>query len=118
MILRKRGLSINTGTSVTEIREDGNEKVVLATAKDGSIKEFRADLVLSAVGRVPNFGGIDLDGLGVAYDRKGIKADGCMATNVPGIWAKMCIRDRGSSWLPMFWAEGAVLSKWVLRTAR
>lgn len=87
LILRKRGISINTGTSVTEIREDGNEKVVLATAKDGSIKEFRADLVLSAVGRVPNFGGIDLDGLGVAYDRKGIKADGCMATNVPGIWA-------------------------------
>jgi dihydrolipoamide dehydrogenase len=87
LILRKRGITVSTGTSVTQIREEGSDKVIVARVKDGSAKEFRADLVLSAVGRVPNFGGIDLDGLGVAYDRKGIKVDGHMATNVPGIWA-------------------------------
>jgi len=87
LLLRRRGIKIHTNTQVTEVRREGEIEMVLAKAKDGSEVRFEADLVLSAVGRVPNFGGIDLDALGVEYDKKGIKVDGRMATNVPGIWA-------------------------------
>lgn len=87
VILKKKGMSINTNTQVSEVRMEGNEKVIIGTGKGGAQKEFRADLVLSAVGRIPNFGGLDLDLLGVKYSKKGIEVDERMATNVPGIWA-------------------------------
>lgn len=87
LILKRKGIKIHTNTSVTDVRDDGGDKIVLAKGKDGKISEFTADVVLSAVGRAPNFGGIDLGSLGVAYDKKGIKVDARMATNVPGIWA-------------------------------
>jgi dihydrolipoamide dehydrogenase len=87
LMLRRRGIKIHTSTQVTEVGSDGETKIVLAKGKDGAQMRFEADLVLSAVGRVPNFGGVDLDALGIAYDKKGIKVDGRMATNVPGIWA-------------------------------
>lgn len=86
-ILRRKGITVNSGIYVKEIREEGGEKVLMADTKDGEKKEFRADVILVAMGRVPNFGGIDLDGLGIAYDRRGIKTDESMRTNVPGIWA-------------------------------
>lgn len=87
LILRRKGINIHTNTQVTGVIGDGGGQVVLAKAKDGTEIRFEADLVLSAVGRVPNFGGIDLDALGIQYDRKGIKTDERMATNIPGIWA-------------------------------
>lgn len=87
LILKKRGISINTNTAVSEVRTEGNDKVVVASGKDGAMKEFGADLVLSAVGRIPNFGGLDLDLVGVKYNKKGIEVDERMATNIPGIWA-------------------------------
>lgn len=87
LMLRRKGIKIHTNTQVTGVTGEGGAKVVLAKAKDGSELRFEADLVLSAVGRVPNFGGIDLDALCIAYDRKGIRTDDRMATNVPGIWA-------------------------------
>ncbi|QUL98942.1 MAG: dihydrolipoyl dehydrogenase [Candidatus Fermentithermobacillus carboniphilus] len=87
VILKRKGITVHSGIYVKEIREEGGEKVLVADTKDGGTKEFRADLVLVAMGRVPNFGGLDLDALGVAYDRHGIKTDDRMATNVPGIWA-------------------------------
>jgi len=87
LILRRRGINIHTNTSVTAVDDDGKEKTVLARGKDGTLNKFKAEVVLSAVGRAPNFGGIALDPLGVAYDKKGIKVDGRMATNIPGIWA-------------------------------
>lgn len=86
-ILRRKGIAVNSGIYVKEIREDGGEKVLIADTKEGGTKEFRADTILVAMGRVPNFGGIDLAGLGVAHDRKGVKTDERMATSVPGIWA-------------------------------
>ena len=39
------------------------------------------------MGRVPHFGGIDLDALGVEYDKYGIKTDDTMQTTVKGIYA-------------------------------
>lgn len=86
-ILKRKGINVHSGIYIKEIREEAGEKVLVADTKEGKTVEFRADLVLLAMGRVPNFGGIDLDALGVNYDKNGIKTDSRMATNVPGIWA-------------------------------
>ncbi len=86
-MLRRKGITVNSGIYIKEIKEEDGEKVLIADTKDGGTKEFRADLVLVAMGRIPSFGGIDLQALGVEHDKRGIKTDMRMATNIPGIYA-------------------------------
>ena len=85
--LRKAGVDINLGAKVCGISPCSEGlKVELETKKDR--KEVRVQQVLLAAGRVPNYGGLDLETLGVEYDsRSGIKVGPDMATTVPGIWA-------------------------------
>jgi len=59
--------------------------------KEGSNKEglssLDTDVVIMAVGRTPNTGGLGLDGVGLDYDKTGIAVNEAMQTNVPGIFA-------------------------------
>ncbi|MBE3520078.1 MAG: dihydrolipoyl dehydrogenase [Firmicutes bacterium] len=87
MILKRKGITVSSGLYVKEIREENGEKVLVAEDKDGQKVEKRADVILVAMGRKPNFGGLDLDSLGVAYSKKGIQVDARMATTREGIWA-------------------------------
>lgn len=85
--LRKAGVKIHTGTRVCSIAQGPGGLGVELEGKKGS-QQVTVQQVLLAAGRMPHFGGLDLDALGVAYDRRtGIKVDETMATNVPGIWA-------------------------------
>jgi len=87
LLLKRKGITVHSGIYVKEIREEGKEKILLADTKEGEEKEFRADMILVAMGRVPSFGGINLTALGIDYDKRGIKVDSRMQTSVPGIWA-------------------------------
>lgn len=85
--LRKVGVKVHTGTKVCSIAQGPGGLNVELEGKKGN-QQVTVEQVLLAAGRMPNFGGLDLDGLGVEYDRRaGIKVDDTMATNVPGIWA-------------------------------
>lgn len=86
-MLKRKGIDVHSGIYIKEMREEGGEKVLIADTKEGGPKEFRADTILIAMGRVPCFGGIDLAALGVEHDKGGIKTDDRMRTNVPGIYA-------------------------------
>lgn len=55
--------------------------------RKGKQQTVEADAILIATGRKPNTEGLGLDVVGVEHDGKGIKADDCMRTNVPGIYA-------------------------------
>lgn len=110
-MLKRKGINVSTGIFMKSIesRPGGRKALVAEERKGDSIQEvsFEADQILVAMGRVPNFGGLDLDGLGIAYDRGGIKTDGRMRTTVPGIYAigDVC----GRYWLaPVASAEGVV----------
>ncbi len=82
-ILQKQGLKIETGAKVM-----GFAKGVLTAERDGAKLEFPADKVLVAVGRRPYTDGLNLEAAGVELDeKKRIKVDGHLRTNVPGIWA-------------------------------
>jgi dihydrolipoamide dehydrogenase len=89
--LQKQGLKIEVGAKVTGLRrtEDGGLKtVVLEAERDGAKLEFPADKVLVSVGRRPFTDGLGLDKAGVALDEKRrVKVDSHLRTNVPGIWA-------------------------------
>ena len=116
-MFRRKGINVNLGIYVKEIKEESGEKVVVAETKDGGTKEFRADVVLIAVGRAPSFGEIDLDKLGVNYDRKGIVVDDTWplqsrAFGLSGTWweniscsRKLHMRDRSHG--KHIWAQNA-----------
>ncbi|MDQ7793008.1 MAG: dihydrolipoyl dehydrogenase [bacterium] len=86
-ILRRRGITISTGVFIQDIvAEAGGYRVVRARTEEGPV-EFRAEQVLVAMGRVPDWGGLDLDLLGIAHSSRGIEVNTRMQTSVPGIYA-------------------------------
>ncbi len=86
MILKRQGIDIITGVYTNSIEKDGDGLVLRGDSKKGEL-ELKAERVLMATGRVPFFGDLDLDGLGIDHDWSGIKTDPYLATTVPGIYA-------------------------------
>ncbi|MGB9612517.1 MAG: FAD-dependent oxidoreductase, partial [Bryobacteraceae bacterium] len=85
--LRQEGLTIHTGVKPVAIRRQSGEKVITAEV-DGGRREFRAEHVLMAVGRVPRTAGMGLEEAGVTLDRDGfIVVDDFMQTTNPRIYA-------------------------------
>lgn len=84
--LKRKGMSIYTSAKVTKIEKQDGEFTVYAKGKKGEIK-VQADSVLIATGRAPVTKNLNLDGVGIEYDRKGIKTDKNYETNVRGIYA-------------------------------
>ena len=88
-ILTKQGIAFKLGTKVLGVEADGNAcKVRLEPAKGGVQESLECDVVLVAVGRVPNTQGLGLAELRVKTDNRGhIIVDPHFTTSVPGIYA-------------------------------
>lgn len=94
--LREEGLDVRTGASVTAVRADGSSKVVSAQI-GGEDRDFRAESVLLAAGRVGNTDRLDLASAGVAVEKRGfIAIDEQLRTSQPHIWA---IGDVKGGWM-------------------
>jgi dihydrolipoamide dehydrogenase len=71
-VLAKQGLAFKLGTKVTAIDSKGKSlKLTLEPAKGGKIETLECDVVLVAVGRVPNTQGLGLGDVGVKTDNRG-----------------------------------------------
>ncbi|MFF9373208.1 dihydrolipoyl dehydrogenase family protein [Streptomyces griseoluteus] len=82
--LKRDGIHVLTGISVTEVRR--NHAEVKVTLSDGTSLE--ADDVLVATGRAPATPDLDLAAAGVEVDGKGyVVTDERLATSAPGVWA-------------------------------
>jgi len=94
-LLQKQGLKIEVNAKVTglhqskiENRESKITPAILRAERDGQPLEFPADKILVAVGRRPYTDSLGLAQAGVELDdRKRVKVDDHLRTNVPGIWA-------------------------------
>lgn len=83
---RKNGMKVMVDSAVEKVEVvDGKCKAYIKTKKGEEIHE--ADIVLSAVGVVPNLEGLGLDELGVKMERGKIVVDEFCRTNVEGIYA-------------------------------
>lgn len=83
---RKNGMKVMTDTSVEKVDTTGDKcKVYIKTKKGEEVQE--CDIVLSAVGVVPNLEGLGLEALGVQMERGKIVTDEFCRTNVEGIYA-------------------------------
>jgi len=83
---RRRRIEVFVGAQVSGVVERGGKRVVQFT-HDGKPREVEVELVLSAVGRWPNTEGIGLPEAGIEMNRRAIKVNARMETNVPGVYA-------------------------------
>ena len=84
--LSKKGINIYLDTRVVKIEKQGEcYKVIYKRDEETSLE---ADVVLMATGRRPVYKGIDIESLGLEMtEKKEIKTDEHMQTNVPHIYA-------------------------------
>jgi mycothione reductase len=88
MELQKR-LDIFTGYEAESVRQDGKTIIVIAkNLADGSLKEFQADALMIATGRVPNSDLLKPERTGVKVDERGfIIVNDFLETDKKNIWA-------------------------------
>ena len=88
--LRRDGIELILGVSITEVGKDGADFVV----RTGDGREFRGDRLLMATGRRPRVADIGLETVGAKADSHGIQVDSHMSAgerlwaigDVTGIW--------------------------------
>jgi dihydrolipoamide dehydrogenase len=82
-------MEIYTGYDVLEAKEAGSSKIVVAkNLADGSQKEFSAQIIMVAAGRVPNTDILKPEKTGLQLDERGfIKVNEYLETGKKNIWA-------------------------------
>jgi dihydrolipoamide dehydrogenase len=88
-VLEKQGIAFKLGTKVVKVETKGrNVKLTLEPAQGGKSDTLECDVVLVAVGRVPNTQGLGLAELGAKTDNHGrIVVDKQYETSLPSIYA-------------------------------
>jgi dihydrolipoamide dehydrogenase len=87
-VLTKQGMKFELSTKVTGASVKGKTVTVTAENSKGEKVEYKGDYCLVAVGRSPYTEGLGLENAGVELDeRKRIKTDKHLQTNVAGIYA-------------------------------
>ncbi len=100
--LRGEGVVVLDRSCVERVESGNGKTVVLASAIDGrESRSFEVEAILVAAGRQANVEGLNLDRVGVAYDRRGIRTDDTGRTSARNIWA---VGDVTGPYLFTHWA--------------
>ncbi|PRR89379.1 MULTISPECIES: dihydrolipoyl dehydrogenase [unclassified Bacillus (in: firmicutes)] len=83
--LEETGVDILTSAAVKQL--DSSSRKVVVEKNQGERCEIQLDLCLVAIGRTPQLGELNLDQVGIEYDRNGICVNEHMQTNLPHIYA-------------------------------
>jgi pyruvate/2-oxoglutarate dehydrogenase complex dihydrolipoamide dehydrogenase (E3) component len=86
-LLAAEGVTFHLNVSVLGVKDLGSEREVLLKYKEGQTTALRGDRILVAMGRDPNLKGLNLEQIGVEFDRKGLKVDERMRTTQKHIYA-------------------------------
>lgn len=81
--LEAMGVVFHLGTKADTVAQ--YDETMVSTLADGEMIE--SDIVLSAVGRMPNSAGIGTAEAGLEMDRAAVRVDGHFRTNVAGVYA-------------------------------
>ncbi len=84
--LKKLKIKVMTKSSVGKV-ELVNNKCIATISSKGKELQLEADIVLSAVGIVPNLENIGLEKVGIELEKGKIKVDDFYKTNIEGIYA-------------------------------
>lgn len=81
--LEEMGVEFLLGDAVEQVERVGER--MRSTLRSGAVIE--SDIVMSAVGRVPNGAGFGFEGAGVEMDRRAVRVDEHLRTSLPGVYA-------------------------------
>lgn len=81
--LEEMGVEFHLGDAVERVEREG--EMMKSTLRSGTVLE--SDVVMSAVGRMPNSAGLGYEEAGVEMDRAAVRVDEFFRTNVPGVYA-------------------------------
>jgi mycothione reductase len=82
-------IAVHTGFEVVSVKQKGKVKTVVArNREDGSLREFTAEALMVATGRVPNSDLLKPEKTGVKLDERGyVKVNAYLETSKRNIWA-------------------------------
>ena len=85
----EKHIQIYTGFEVIEVRQEETAKVIIAKSLfDGSLREFSAEALMIAAGRVPNSDMLKPEKTGVKLDNRGfVEVNEYLETSKTNIWA-------------------------------
>jgi pyruvate/2-oxoglutarate dehydrogenase complex dihydrolipoamide dehydrogenase (E3) component len=86
-VLASEGVAFYLNTSVLGVKDLGHGKEVHIKNKEGETAFLKAEQILVAMGRDPNIHSLNLEGIGVELDRKGIQVDERMRSTQKHIYA-------------------------------
>ena len=81
--LEEMGIEFLLGDAVEKVERDGDR--MRASLRSGTVLE--SDIVMSAVGRIPNSEGLGYPEAGIEMDRAAVKVDEFGRTNIEGVYA-------------------------------
>ncbi len=94
-ILKRRGLTIHTSTTVRRVERNADLLVVHAASPAGNIT-VTGDRVLVATGRWPNTRAMGFEEAGLRMNGRAVAVDEHLATSLPNVWA---IGDAVGGWM-------------------
>ncbi len=84
---RKKGINVLTGSKIKNVDFE-NDKIIAEIESKSGVKNLKTELVLTAVGRVPNTKQLKLENIGISLDKRNfIMVDKNMQTSVSKIYA-------------------------------
>jgi dihydrolipoamide dehydrogenase len=95
VILKRRGLTIHTSTTVSRIERKADLLAVHAKSPAGDVV-VEGERVLVATGRWPNTRGMGFEEAGLRFNGRALAVDEYLATSLPNVWA---IGDAVGGWM-------------------
>ncbi len=86
-VFSEEGVVLHLNASVMSAKDLGHEREVILKTGDGKVINVRAETILVAMGREANLGGLGLEGIDVAFDKKGLSVDARLRTKHKHIYA-------------------------------
>jgi pyruvate/2-oxoglutarate dehydrogenase complex dihydrolipoamide dehydrogenase (E3) component len=82
----REGIRLVLNCQIQQVEKTGDGKVIHLT-EQGQIKAIAVDEILVGAGRSPNIEGLNLEGIGVQFNTKGVKVNDYLQTTNPQIYA-------------------------------
>ncbi|MEE9613030.1 MAG: FAD-dependent oxidoreductase [Desulfatiglandales bacterium] len=117
-VMSSEGVSFHLNSNVVSAKDLGSEREVIIKNSEDKTTHLRAETILVAMGMGANLGGLGLKGIGVDFNRKGLKLDNRLRTTQKHIYGAGDVTGRYLFTHAAGYEGGIVLSNAILHLPR